>query len=57
MWYRQAKKYNIFGLPISGDKKFKFFAEEDSEDTDIQETPLEQEEVTEEPESVDEKNQ
>ncbi len=51
MWYRQAKKYNIFGLPISGDKKFKFFAEEDSEDTDIQETPLEQEEVTEEPES------
>jgi len=42
MWYRQAKKYNIFGLPISGDSKFKYFAEEDVEEQTAEETPLEQ---------------
>jgi hypothetical protein len=41
MWYRQSKKYNIFGLPISGDMKFKYFAEEDSEDESVEETPFE----------------
>ena len=52
MWYRQAKKFkkkfNIFGLPIEGDKKFKYFAEEESEDEtleqDVQELPFEQSE-------------
>jgi hypothetical protein len=42
MWYRQAKKFNIFGLPISGDKKFKYFAEEDLDEQSVEETPLEQ---------------
>ncbi len=48
MWYRQAKKFNIFGLPISGDKKFKYFAEEDSEEQSAEETPFEQPDLTEE---------
>ena len=53
MWYRQAKKFNIFGLPISGDKKFKYFAEEDSEEQSAEETPFEQPDlVEEEPEIV-----
>ncbi len=48
MWYRQAKKFNIFGLPISGDKKFKYFAEEESEEQSAEETPFEQPDLTEE---------
>ena len=48
MWYRQAKKFNIFGLPISGDKKFKYFAEEDSEEQSAEETPFEQPDLVEE---------
>lgn len=53
MWYRQAKKFNIFGLPISGDKKFKYFAEEDSEEQSAEETPFEQPDlIEEEPEIV-----
>ena len=48
MWYREAKKYNMFGFPISGDKKFKLFADED-EEAQTEETPLElPEEETEE---------
>lgn len=42
MWYRQAKKFNIFGLPISGDAKFKYFAEEESEEQEVEETPFQQ---------------
>ena len=53
MWYRQAKKFNIFGLPISSDKKFKYFAEEDSEEQNVEETPLEIEETPELPENED----
>lgn len=41
MWYREAKKFNMFGLPISGDKKFKLFAEEDEDESTAEETPLE----------------
>lgn len=53
MWYRQAKKFNIFGLPISGDKKFKYFADEESEEQSAEETPLEQPDLEEvEPEIV-----
>lgn len=50
MWYRQAKKYNIFGLPISSDKKFKYFAEEDTDEQLVEETPLEEPET---PETID----
>jgi len=41
MWYRLAKKYNMFGLPISGDRKFNLFADEDTDETETAETPLE----------------
>lgn len=44
MWYRLAKKYNMFGLPISGDRKFNLFANEDADETETVETvetPLE----------------
>lgn len=41
MWYRLAKKYNMFGLPISGDLKFSLFADEDLDETEAAETPLE----------------
>lgn len=41
MWYKFAKKYNMFGLPISGDLKFNLFADEDAEETTAEETPLE----------------
>ena len=41
MWYREAKKFNMFGLPISGDLKFSLFADEDSDESKSQETPLE----------------
>ena len=33
MWYKFAKKYNMFGLPISGDLKFNLFADEDADET------------------------
>ena len=45
MWYRQAKKFNIFGLPIRGDKKFKYFADEDEEEQMVEETPFEEPEI------------
>jgi hypothetical protein len=51
MWYKLAIKYNMFGLPISGDKKFKFFADEDEEEMEVQETPLEEPIQQEEPEN------
>ena len=41
MWYKFAKKYNMFGLPISGDRKFNLFADEDVDESQTQETPLE----------------
>ena len=41
MWYREAKKFNMFGLPISGDLKFNLFADEDVDETQTEETPLE----------------
>lgn len=41
MWYREAKKYNMFGLPIYGDLKFNLFADEDADETQTEETPLE----------------
>ena len=41
MWYRLAKKYNMFGLPISGDRKFSLFADEETDETETAETPLE----------------
>lgn len=41
MWYKFAKKYNMFGLPISGDLKFNLFADEDAEESTSEETPLE----------------
>jgi hypothetical protein len=41
MWYRLAKKYNMFGLPISGDRKFSLFADEDVDEAQAAETPLE----------------
>jgi hypothetical protein len=41
MWYKFAKKYNMFGLPISGDRKFNLFADEDIDETQTEETPLE----------------
>lgn len=41
MWYKFAKKYNMFGLPISGDLKFNLFADEDAEESTAEETPLE----------------
>lgn len=41
MWYREAKKFNMFGLPISGDRKFSLFADEDDDDLQAEETPLE----------------
>ena len=49
MWYRQAKKFNIFGLPISGDKKFKYFAEEELDEQAVEETPFEQPDLQDEP--------
>ena len=49
MWYRQAKKFNIFGLPISGDKKFKLFAEEELNEQAVEETPFEQPDLEDEP--------
>lgn len=45
MWYRQAKKFNIFGLPIRGDKKFKYFADEEEEEQMVEETPFEEPEI------------
>lgn len=53
MWYRQAKKFNIFGLPISGDRKFKYFAEEDDEELITEETPFQQPENQDEETEVD----
>lgn len=41
MWYKFAKKYNMFGLPISGDLKFNLFADEDLDESTATETPLE----------------
>jgi hypothetical protein len=41
MWYKFAKKYNMFGLPISGDLKFNLFADEDADESTVEETPLE----------------
>jgi hypothetical protein len=41
MWYRLAKKYNMFGLPIYGDRKYNLFADEDVDETETAETPLE----------------
>jgi len=41
MWYRLAKKYNMFGLPISGDKKFSLFTDDDIDESQAAETPLE----------------
>ena len=41
MWYREAKKFNMFGLPIYGDLKFNLFADEDADETQAEETPLE----------------
>ena len=46
MWYRQAKKFNIFGLPISGDLQISQFAAED-EETITDETPLQTPEIQE----------
>lgn len=39
MWYRIAVKYNIYGLPISGEPIVKQFAIDDDENIDISETP------------------
>jgi hypothetical protein len=46
MWYRQAKKFNIFGLPISGDLQISQFSGED-EEIITDETPLEIPEIQE----------
>jgi hypothetical protein len=44
MWYREAIKYNIFGLPISGDVPVSQFAG-DEEEAVIEEKPLEEPEI------------
>jgi len=44
MWYRLAIKYNLFGLPISGDRPVSLFAGDD-EDIEVEETPLQEPEV------------
>ena len=36
MWYKFAKKYNMFGLPISGDLKFNLFADEDADESTVE---------------------
>ncbi len=44
MWYRLAIKYNLFGLPISGDRPVSLFAGDD-EDIEVEEAPLQEPEV------------
>ena len=46
MWYRVAKKLNIFGLPISGNLPISQYAEDDK-GTVVEQTPLETPEVQE----------
>jgi hypothetical protein len=41
MWYREAIKYNIYGLPIAGDPLVSEFAGED-EEADVEVKPLEE---------------
>lgn len=48
MWYKEAIKYNVFGLPISSDPKVKLFAEDDEEQI-LEEKPLEEEVEIEDP--------
>ena len=48
MWYRNAIKYNIFGLPISSDAPVNLYAGEDEEIT-VEEKPLEEEIEIEDP--------
>ena len=44
MWYRLAIKYNLYGLPISGDRPVSLFAGED-EDVEVEEAPFEEPEI------------
>lgn len=44
MWYREAIKYNVFGLPISSDPQVRLYAEDDEEQI-VEEKPLEDVEI------------
>ena len=44
MWYREAIKFNVFGLPISSDPKVRLYAEDDEEQI-VEEKPLEDVEI------------
>ena len=52
MWYRNAIKYNIFGLPISGNAPVNLYAGED-EEISLEEKPLEEEIEIEDPSPED----
>lgn len=45
MWYRKAKKYNIFGLPISNERSVSLFAEDEEEEDIVEEKPFEEPEI------------
>lgn len=45
MWYRKAKKYNIFGLPISNERSVSLFGEDEEEEDIVEEKPFEEPEI------------
>jgi hypothetical protein len=53
MWYRNAIKYNIFGVPISSDPPINLYVGEDEEST-IEEKPLEEDIEIDDPTPEDE---